>query len=978
MEINETMALRTRRASASPQSTARSNRASVILKAVLVLCAGGWLLFDRCVQNAGAEGFYVDYSKEVNPVHLRLYGLSILSPEAEVDLTEGHKLGHEFFSYLSIGEVAADATYREEAIRRKIPFFGKNEFWQSDLVDLSHPDWAQFVIEMAGDAARKHFDGFFLDTVDTVELLIQKHPDRAESFRSGLVSLIKNLKAAYPDKKIIINRGFPVIDRLTETVDGMLIESVFQTFDGTKNAYTAVAPSETESLLSAIRKVKDAGLDVYILDYVHPGHPSLAVETARKIQNLGYHALITTIELQGRVLAPLAPQSRHLLALFGNQSSQLANSIKYPTDSFVARHVQMVLEWLGYEVDYLNAVTDAPPTPLDAKYCGILLDRFLELPRDKEEEFADWLLAQKDHGVKLIFLGDTHFFEDETQRRVLKALGVRGSGNVLARPKNSQIQSLAEGMMNYEAKARLVPQNMRDLKAPPEANVSLSLSFTEHNRLYEYEPLFTTSWGGMALDPFITFQRPDFLELWIFDPFQYFSAALGSDAGPVPDTTTRDGLRILYSHIDGDGFGNKSVVESGRRSAEIIRDQIIKVYPIPITFSIIEAEIRGRLIGQTPGDEQTLKEIARSIFALPNVQAGSHSYTHPFFWVESDRTAMAYEGQSLVLSDAYAQPELDLNREIAGSVKYIDDELLPPGKTVSVFLWSGNCRPPPEAIRMTRELGLENMNGGETLISARYPSISSVSPRSVSWGGEVQVYAANQNENIFNDNWQGPYYGGYIHTIETFKRTETPRRLKPMNLYYHLYCGDYPDATKVLRQVHEYALSQPAHALTAVQYAQLVRDSRETTIIKKSDRHWILMNRGKLRTFRMAATGIVPNLFECKGVTGFNEGADFLYIHTDGSPKVELVVSSNPPRHPYLISSTAEICFQQLSTNQVEFTATDLRPITVALGGLPANVLLKVAVNQESRTPRSDAKGRLTLALPANAHVTIPELWRAP
>jgi polysaccharide biosynthesis protein PelA len=980
MEINDTIALPTKHRFAIPPSSVRLrfNRASALLKVVLVLCAGWPLLFVRCVQDASAEFFYVDYSSNVSPVHLRLYDVSIISPEAKVDLSEGHKLGHEFFSYLSIGEVAADATYREEVIRRKIPLFGKNEIWQSDLVDLSHPDWAQFMIELAGDAVRKHFDGFFLDTVDTVELLIQKYPERAETFRSGLVSLIKKLRAAYPDKKIIINRGFSVYDQLRGTVDGMLIESVFQTFDGATQAYAAVAPSETEHLLREIRKVKEAGFTVYILDYVDPGDRKLARQTAQRIENLGYHALVTTIELEGRVLAPLVAKRRHLLALFGNHSSQLSNSIKYPTDSFVAKNVQMVLEWLGYEVDYLDAVRDAPPTPLDAKYCGILLDRFLDIPRDKEEALADWLLAQKDHGVKLIFLGDIHFTEEETKRRVLKALGIRGSGSVLARPKDIQIQSLAEGMMNYETKVRLVPQNMRDLKAPPEASVSLSLSFTDHDRACEYDPLFTTSWGGMALDPFMTLQRPDFLELWIFDPFQYFSSALGLEAGPVPDTTTRDGLRILYSHIDGDGFGNMSVVEAGRRSAEIIRDQVIKVYPIPITFSIIEAEIRGRLIGQTPGDEQTLREIARSIFALPNVQAGSHSYTHPFFWMENDRTAMAYEGQSLVLSDAFAQGELDLSREIAGSVKFIDDELLPPGKKVSVFLWSGNCRPPPEAIRMTRELGLENMNGGETLISARYPSISSVSPRSIAWGGEVQVYAANQNENIFNDNWQGPYYGGYIHTIETFKRTETPRRLKPMNIYYHLFCGDYPDATKVLRQVYEYALSQPAHALTAVQYAELVRDSRETTIIQKSDRHWILMNRGYLRTFRMAARGMVPDLVACQGVTGFNEGADVLYIHTDGSPKVDLVLSSKPPRHPYLISSTSEIRFQQLSTNQVEFTATDLRAITVALGGLPENFRLNVTVNQESRTPRSDAEGRLTLALPPDAHVTIPELGGAP
>ena len=314
---------------------------------------------------------------------------------------------------------------------------------------------------------------------------------------------------------------------------------------------------------------------------------------------------------------------------------------------------------------------------------------------------------------------------------------------------------------------------------------------------------------------------------------------------------------------------------------------------------------------------------------------------------------------------------MDLSREIIGSVKYINEELLPPGKKVSVFLWSGNCRPPPEAVRLTRELGIENMNGGETLISARYPSISSVSPRAILWGGELQVYAANQNENEFNDNWHGPFYGGYIHTIETFKRTESPRRLKPMNIYYHLFCGDYPDATKVLRQVYEFALSQPVHALSAAQYAEIVRDSRDTAIIKRSDNRWLLMNKGKLRTFRIAATGLSPDMFESRGVTGYNSGTDVLYVHTDGSARVELRLSAQPKRHPYLISSTAEINFQKLSPDQVVFNAADFRPITVVLGGFPAATKLNVAVNQDFLPSRTDAKGRVTLTLPTKASVNI-------
>src|SRR5207247_9397871 len=185
-----------------------------------------------------------------------------------------------------------------------------------------------------------------------------------------------------------------------------------------------------------------------------------------------------------------------------------------------------------------------------------------------------------------------------------------------------------------------------------------------HNPKRACDSVFGCLWGGLALDPFLPFQRPDFFELWILDPFRFFAAALQVAPSPVPDPAPLDGLRVFYSHIDGDGFGDMSVVEKGKRSAEIVRDRIVKVFPVPVTCSVIEAEIRGRVVGQKPEDEQQLTEIARSIFRLPNVQAGSHTYTHPFYWLADDRTALAHEGQTLVLADPYRKELLDGKREI--------------------------------------------------------------------------------------------------------------------------------------------------------------------------------------------------------------------------------------------------------------------------------------------------------------------------
>ena len=53
-------------------------------------------------------------------------------------------------------------------------------------------------------------------------------------------------------------------------------------------------------------------------------------------------------------------------------------------------------------------------------------------------------------------------------------------------------------------------------------------------------------------------------------------------------------------------------------------------------------------------------------------------------------------------------------------------------------------------------------------------------------GPYFQVYAPNQNENVYTNHFTGPLYG-YERVIETFLLTERPYRLKPVNIYFHTY-----------------------------------------------------------------------------------------------------------------------------------------------------------------------------------------------
>lgn len=960
----------------APLRTPAPRRAFATLAALTLLL----LVLAPHLQAAEPQSFYVNYSARVPTAPLLAHPLSIVHPGAELDLDAAQKAGNRVLAYVSVGEVAHDAPYRAEVLRRQLPFAGRNETWRSDLIDLSDARWPDFLVDtVAAPAARRGFDGFFLDTLDSVQLIDAAAPDspRRTAALAGLIATIKKLRAAFPQKQIVINRGLFAFDALRDVVDGVLVESLYETHDFATKAHRPVPPADTEALLAALRPVSAAGRAVYVLDYADPAAPpERAQATAAKIRAHGFHAFVSTPALDGVMLAPLRPVARRICALFGNLSPVPAEDIHWPTDSFTAQRLQTPLEWLGYEVDFFRILQPSDLPALGAEYRAIVIPRFWRVPPEVEGAVVDWLIAQRAAGRKLLLFGSLPFRDLRQRARFMKAFGLGGTGIIASPPLKLETLARDDALLGYEEKVPPLQVNHHDLQAPADATKILSLrGQPDDGPAVVFDAIFTCSWGGLAFDPYVLFRRADFREFWHLDPFGFLQRILGDFGAPAPDVTTRDGLRLYMSHIDGDGFANFSRVELGKRSAEIVRDRILKKYPLPVTVSIIEAELRGLIRTQRADDSPALEAIARDIFALPHVEAASHSFSHPFFWIEGDREAVFYDDQNLELKIHY--PKLDLAREINGSVSYINERLAAPGRPVRVFLWSGNCRPPPEALRLVRELGLENVNGGDTIISRKDQTLTAVAPRSMPWHGELQVHAPNQNENVYTNNWRGPLFGTFLHTIDTFNLTETPRRLKPVNVYYHFYSADYPASQHALETIHNWVISQPLHAITLSHYARIARDARATTLYHAGPDRWLAVNAGDSRTFRLSpAVAARLDLRASRGVTGWKTERDQAYVHTDGTRVVTFALAApslSPADFPRLESSSAEIEFRIRTSTTLEFTATDLRPIQVTLAGLPPR-RLAITINDTAQQVTPAPDGRLPLTLPPTARVrlTIP------
>ena len=456
------------------------------------------------------------------------------------------------------------------------------------------------------------------------------------------------------------------------------------------------------------------------------------------------------------------------------------------------------------------------------------------------------------------------------------------------------------------------------------------------------------------------------------NPFEVIKRVfIDRDWLPVADVTTRQGLRMFMAHIDGDGLLNFSQVEKGKRSGEVIRDQIIHKYGLPVTASIIESEIIGHSIVYPAKDKEKYAEIAKSIFAIDLVEPSSQTYSHPFYWGALARTRDSYDSQYPPLAVPY---DITYEKETVGSLKYINENLVPVGKETNIILWSGNCRIPPEAMVEVEEAGLLNMNGGNTTISNRSPFISQVSPKCISWNfTPPQFFAPIQNENVFNNAFDNGLFGGFTNVIQTMKMTEDPIRLKPLNIYYHFYSADRFDAFYALRKVYDYASQELLHPVFASEFIHQASASRKMEVFWNNEKSFTAYCIEPVPTIRIPISAGYPDLRQSQGIIGFNDDKDQRYLITDNRDQVTVILQQEQPDQPYLKWSTSRVENWNISANTLSFNTKSIRENydeKLSIGGINKSDITHLKIN-ESGVDLESINDDLVLKVPKEARVEI-------
>ncbi len=653
---------------------------------------------------------------------------------------------------------------------------------------------------------------------------------------------------------------------------------------------------------------------------------------------------------------PAGPVARKVLALYSREN--IPGDHKDIAFTQLHQRGEMPLNYLGVELVYHDASKPLPDPATLSGYRGVLT--WFEKPVNFEDPspVCRWLSAAMRARLWVVMLGDPGVYTRSQKGApdlpadcadMFRALGLKLTGSRVVDPFSIETQFSHPRMMGFERKPDLLDAGVVPLaRLLPGATSYLRLGFLEGN-IPPVDPVALTRRGAFALHPFFLYTNGELNPpqyRWIVDPFAFFEAAFRLQGLPRPDVTTMNGRRVYMTHVDGDGFFNRSELDPKKWSGEVFLREFVDPHPeSPFTLSLMTGYYDLSLYS----DKATLA-LTRDMMNRPNVEPSSHGYAHPLDW-RLRKVALSVPGYTM-----------DSRREIVGSAEQIDKIFLGGGRRTALFQWTGDCLPSEQEVLMAERAGLLNINGGGGRFDSRFPSYSYVQPLSRLLGSARQIYAPISNEIPYTNLWTGAYYG-YRDAIESYERTENPRRIRPVSVYVHYYSAEKFAALESLRKVYAWVHARPLFPVWTGRWVRSVRGFFELGIERLPEGGFRFRGGADLRTVRFDSESRVPDLALSKGVVGFRRERGALYVFFDENEPRELRFSSAPGA-PYLSEANFEVSRWRRTPHGIGFLKNGWWKGELVLGGLGAGLEYEVRSGEFAARIRADGRGFLKVLFP--------------
>ncbi len=850
-----------------------------LLLIVLVLCSA---LYGSLKDKSAI----VYYGNDISYPMVGIHDYIITQPYSIDPYTPGFRLYKDkVYVYVSIGEIDKNIPQYRHIKKKWIKAY--NKAWKSDILDITNKEYREFIFKYFIEPLRKKgVQNFFFDTLDSYQMYA-KTPSQRHRCENALAGFINEFHRRYPQSKLIVNRGFEIIDRIHDSIEAVLFESYAYGLKGEKLDYASVTEEDRKWLDIQIEKIKKYGKDIIVVDYLPLTR--LDIEAPKLVERLRLKGLIPYVSVKSLDIYGYSTKNalkREVLTII---SEERLDRILLEAHQYGGT----VLEYMGYkQVFYDISTKPLPSTKELRRYAGVII--WLQDYYRNKKRFVKWLNSLRRGGIKFCFVNN---FGIELKKNELASLGI-----VVTKKNKLRKKLLYQApMMGYEINPPLFT-----------GGDQIALDTSDAVPLLMYKniddtvsiPAALTPWGGYIVNEAYMLNVEN-ENIWVTDPFSFFRRALNLQPLIVPDPTTQNGSRLLFTHIDGDGFFSRVEGKKERFAAEEIYEKILKPYKIPHSVSVIGSEIDPK--GLYPQYAQDAKRITKEIFSLPNVEPATHTYTHTFFWGKITKDG-DLDPRYRLKPKGY---HFSLYNELKAPLEYIDTHFLDANSTKkarSVF-WSGDCSPRLNALSFVYKNNILNINGGDTTIIKTAPWLSRIAPFGLQRSGFTQVYTGQQNENVFTNDWLGPFWG-FKRVTQTFELTDSPRRFKPIDVYYHLYSGSKDASLKALQYVFNYALSQKRiFPIYTTEYIPKVQNLYEISIAKEKNK-WLVSGMQHLKTIRVDKANFTPSLEHNPGIVGYMHHNDDLYIALDNDTNISSYIldfskykTDRNATPPYVISA---------------------------------------------------------------------------
>lgn len=823
------------------------------------------------------------------------------------ELTKLTEHGAAAYAYLSVGEVGPHRSYKNAIQKEWI--LGENEIWDSKVLDLSNPAWTAFLMKRIDELVAAGYAGLFLDTMDSYHIYATTAELRAVQ-ESALGAFIQHVTQRHPGIRLIANRGFEVLDTTGPYLEAIAAESLYASWDNAAQRYVDVNDNDRAWLMGKLNQAKSQhGLDVIAIEYLPPERRDEARQVATIIADKGFIPWVSTPALDYVGVGAMEVIPRKVMMLFDSRVNGAQSGAE------VHELVAPILEYYGYVPVYIDVAREALPSgELKGQYAGIVS---WSTQQYQVQGLNNWFARQVNSDIPFSMFGTPIVAIDS---QLGKKLGLRSGQSI---DMDSVKATYKSNLMDYE---KPMPVRVGHLGLPVSNNSQDNeVHFSVEDKNGSKADLVVTGpWGGFAMHPVAANVDFDDTYSWVTDPFTFLEKTLRLQRLPMPDVTTENGKRLWAAHIDGDALPSWAEVPGRKLGAEMIHETILQRYNLPHSISIVEGEMVG--VEAYADRRQRMFDVARRIFAMPSVEIATHTYSHPYKWGSVGLTPTSGK-YNLDVGDYQFSPE----REISGSANFINTQLAPPNKKTELMLWSGDALPLERTLAAAYNSGLVNLNGGYTTISKARPSVSLISPMARVVGPYVQAYAPIMNENVYTNDWLGPF-DGFRRVIETLEMTDKPRRFKPMSIYYHFYAGTKVSALRSLKEIYDWSVTQDINPVYASYYAKKVPEFRSVGVSRYLDGSWKLNGLSEIKSIRILDKNTWPDISSSRGVVGARQLHDGVYVHTDGLSKQVIFNTDNKsPDVLHLVSANGKVAHWNRSANGFEFRVSSHVPVKLEL-----------------------------------------------